>query len=301
MSEDLLGWINDKKTFAANVEYRDTTPTPDLTIQSSDDIVNKAKDNAAQLSNKMYGKDVRKSLAQWVLLGGYIYSQGAITLEQFQAALNSFEAVMQKRQNKVESDQKDLANQFAQAVGALTADSEVVLSRDSKNFGGFGLLDGRLEFIEDMIAHQVPGGFEIEIQHNQGEHPSCQVDYYEYAIGSEPDGFGSGPNGTFGGINYKNVNCGVDYIDNSRIKIKLPVAFSLPNAKFSYADQYWYIYDGYKTIRVYLGGVDGAKATSGLTLSIVRSTITDSSTNAVSAKVANGEITWTDGGGTSAT
>lgn len=286
-----MSWMGIAK---GETDYRDPTPLPSIIHYDPKNIAPAGRLLAKAIREKQYSNDVRESIARWLEITMTIAQNTTDDTGNFEDEVNG-------RQNKVESDQKDLANQFARAVGALTADSEVVLSRDSKNFGGFGLLDGRLEFIEDMIAHQVPGGFEIEIQHNQGKHPSCQVQYYEYAIGSEPDGFGSGPDGTFGGINYKNINCGIDYIDNSRIKITLPVAFSLPNAKISYADQYWYLADGYKTIRVYLGGVDDGKATSGLTLSTVRSTITDGSTDAVSAKVANGEVTWTDGGGTSAT
>lgn len=252
MAEDLLGWINDKKTFTAKVEYHDATPTPDLKIQSSSDLINKAKVNADQLSNKMYGKDVRKSLAQWILLGGYMYNQGIITLEQFQAALNSFEDVMEDRQVDVEKRQSDVEDQFKAVIANATVDSEVINARDSNIYGKFPTLDGRLENIEQMLAMAIPSGYLVTINHGLGRNPDVTVSYYEDAIGTEVGGLGKAA--IFGGTKAKFLESTASYVDANTMKIELPAGFALAGYPvYQPADRCWYIIDGNRILKFDLG------------------------------------------------
>lgn len=252
MAEDLLGWINDPKTFTAKVEYHDATPTPDLTIQPSSDLVREAQANADQLSNKMYGKDVRKSLAQWVLLGGYIYSQGIITLEQFQAALNSFEDVMKNRQVDVEKRQTHVEDAFKDVIANATVDSEVIVARDSTIYGKFPTLDGRLESIEQTLAMAIPSGYLVTINHGLGRNPDVTVSYYEDAIGTEVGGLGKAT--IFGGTKAKILDSTVSNVDANTIKIELPAGFTLAGYPvYQPADRCWYIIDRNRILKFNLG------------------------------------------------
>ncbi|MGK4058637.1 hypothetical protein AB0Y04_02740 [Loigolactobacillus coryniformis] len=252
MADDYLNWINDKKTFAANVEYHDATPTPDLTIQSSSDLISKARENADQLSNKMYGKDVRKSLAQWILLGGYMYNQGVITLEQFQAALNSFEDVMEERQVDVEKRQTDVEDKFKDVIANATVDSELINARNSTIYGKFPTLDGRLGNIEQMLAMSIPSGYLVTIDHGLGRNPDVTVSYYEDAIGTEVGGLGKAA--IFGGTNAKFLESTDSYVDANIIKIELPAGFALAGYPvYQPADHCWYIIDGHRILKFDLG------------------------------------------------
>lgn len=252
MAEDLLGWLNDKKTFAAKVEYHDATPTPDLTIQSSDDVVNKAQENADQLSSKMYGKDVRKSLAQWILLNGYMYSQGTITLKQFQSAMDSFEGTMEGRQVDVEKRQTSVEDRFQDVIANATVDSELIDSRNSNIYGKFPTLDGRIENIEQMLSMTIPSGYLVTINHGLGRNPDVTVSYYEDAIGTEKGGLGKAP--TFGGTGAKLLESTVSYVDGNTAKVELPAGFALAGYPvYQPGDRCWYIIDGNRTLKFNLG------------------------------------------------
>lgn len=252
MAEDLLGWINDKKTFTAKVEYHDATPTPDLTIQSSSDLLNKAQENADQLSSKMYGKDVLKSLAQWILLGGYMYNQNIITLEQFQTALNSFEDIIEHRQVTVEKRQTDVEDEFKAVIANATVDSELINARRSTIYGNFPTLDGRLENIEQMLSMAIPSGYLVTINHGLGRNPNVTVSYYEDAIGTEVGGLGKAA--IFGGTNAKFLESTDSYVDGNTVKIELPAGFALRGYPvYQPEDRCWYIIDGNRILKFDLG------------------------------------------------
>lgn len=252
MAEDLLGWTNDQKTFSVKVDYRDETPTPDLTIRSSADILNKAQENANQLANKMYGKAVRKSLAQWVLLGGYMYNQGVITLEQFQGALNSFEDVMKDRQVGVEKRQTNVEDMFKDVIANATVDSEVINARNSTIYGKFPTLDARLESIEQSLAMAIPSGYLVTINHGLGRNPDVTVSYYEDAIGTEVGGLGKAT--IFGGTKAKFLESTVSNVDANTVKIELPAGFTLAGYPvYQPADRCWYIIDRNRILKFDLG------------------------------------------------
>lgn len=252
MAENLLGWLNDHKTFAAKVEKHDATPTPDLTIQASSDLLDKALANADQLSNKKYGKDVRKSLAQWILLGAYMYNQEIITLEQFQSSLNSFEDIMEHRQVGVEKRQTNVEEEFKAVIANATVDSELINARSSTIYGKFPTLDGRLENIEQMLAMAIPSGYLVTIKHSLGRNPDVTVSYYEDAIGTEVGGLGKAA--IFGGTNAKFIESTDSYVDANTVKVELPAGFALRGYPFYQpADRCWYIIDGNRILKFDLG------------------------------------------------
>lgn len=112
--------------------------------------------------------------------------------------------------------------------------------------------------LEDLLY-----GYEIAIVHNQADYPEPKVMYYEYAIGTEPNGLGSGPSG-FGQTNTKLVPCMATYPDANTIKVRLPRNFYLDDApNFESSAGAWYVRDGYKTIKVSLGNVNAQLALTG--------------------------------------
>ena len=93
--------------------------------------------------------------------------------------------------------------------------------------------------------------FDVLIEHNLNTNPKVQVQYYEYAIGTEPKGLGSGPTNSFGGINYSSVNVTVDYPNLNSCIVHLPNQFQL-RGQPKLIENSWYLIDGYRTLKFIL-------------------------------------------------
>lgn len=93
--------------------------------------------------------------------------------------------------------------------------------------------------------------FDILIEHDLNAKPRVTVQYYEYAIGTEPKGLGAGPSGRFGGINYKNVAVTVDYPNVNSCVVHLPAQYQLTGQIKQIYDA-WYLIDEYKTLKFIL-------------------------------------------------
>lgn len=252
MAEDILGWTTKEVTFDKQVDYHDDTSTPELTITPSTDLVKAAATNSDQIADKMFGKDVRKSLAQWMLLGGYMLEKGLITLKQFQAALNSFEDIMEHRQVDVEKRQTNVEDEFRDVIANATVDSELINARNSTIYGKFPTLDGRMENIEQMLSMAIPSGYLVTINHGLGRNPDVTVSYYEDAIGTEVGGLGKAT--IFGGTNAKFLESTDSYADANIVKIELPAGFALKGYPvYQPADRCWYIIDGNRILKFDLG------------------------------------------------
>lgn len=252
MAEDILGWTTKEVTFDKQVDYHDDTSTPELTITPSTDLVKAAATNSDQIADKMFGKDVRKSLAQWMLLGGYMLEKGLITLQQFQAALNSFEDIMEHRQVDVEKRQTNVEDKFRDVIANATVDSELINARNSTIYGKFPTLDGRLENIEQMLSMAIPSGYLVTINHGLGRNPDVTVSYYEDAIGTEVGGLGKAT--IFGGTNAKFLESTDSYVDANIVKVELPAGFALHGYPvYQPADRCWYIIDGNRILKFDLG------------------------------------------------
>lgn len=248
--------------------YRDDTPITDEDKRklqrdiSAGEIDVVAQTVATWLREKMHGKDVRESLAQWIIYTTRI-AQYLINDEQkFKSVMNDLKIELVDRQGQVEGRQTDLENQFKQVVANTTIDSEVILARASRLYGDYITLDDRLEHIEELLATHVPAGFTITIRHNQNRNPRVNVLYYEYAIGTEPNGFGTGPSGSFGGTNFTNLAPQIEYPDLNTVVIHLPTVYAM-HGTVEYKYGYWYLIDGYKTLRFDLGQVNNQQALAG--------------------------------------
>lgn len=248
--------------------YRDNTPITQEDLKklqrdiSVGDVEKVAQTVATWLREKMYGKDVRETLAQWAIYTARIAQYLINDEQEFKRVMNDLKLELINRQGQVEGRQTDLENQFLQVIANATVDSEVILARNSNRYGSYITLDNRLEHIEQLLASYVPAGFTITLKHNQNRNPRVNVLYYEYAIGTETGGLGAGPSGSFGGTNFTNVAPQVDYQDLNTAVIHLPTVYSM-HGTVEYKYGYWYLIDGYKTLRLDLGDVDDQRALAG--------------------------------------
>lgn len=228
-------------------DFQDPTPIPAKQTYTPDNINSIALEMAKFLRTKMYGADVRESLARWVEITQAVLRFYDTDAKQFKTDLTQLQGQVTKRQTSVES-------QFVSVLANATQDSEVINARDSNIYGPFGVLDLRLENIEQMLAMAIPAGFTVTINHGLGRNPTVTVVYYEYALGTEPNGLGSGPAGTFGGTPPKTLQSTVSYVDANTVKIDLPAGFKLSGVPvYQPIDGRWYLIDGYRTIRFDLG------------------------------------------------
>ena len=248
--------------------YRDNTPITAEDIESLSKVISVgnvdqvALQVAKWLREKMYGNDVREALAQWTIFTAkiteYLFNdEAAFKLEVLRTKND-----LVTRQTQVEGRQTDLENAFKSVIANATKDSEVILARSSSRYGAYLTLDDRIEYLEQLIGTYVPSGFTVTIKHNQNRNPDVKVRYYEYALGTEPDGIGTGPKGSFGGTNNVDVPTTVEYKDANTVLVHLPTNYRLTGAPIFEQDK-WRLIDGYKTLSFDLGTVDTTAAIKG--------------------------------------
>lgn len=257
----ILDWTEDEKNISVNVNYDDPTVTPPLKVTPGDaDALRQAAEiNAKQLGSKMYGKDVRAALAQWVLLSGYMLQNGLISLQQFQIAINSFQKTTNARVADVEQRMTSQETAYTDLIKKLTdadkgdAAAEVIAARDSSIYGAFPLLDDRLEALEAAIAPYVANtSTTATLSVNLGRQVPISVTYYEYALGMEPEGLGTGPYGLGGSVPVDVAAIAVTWPDADTAQVALPVIYKDIVTKGSVttmADGSWTITNEYKTLR----------------------------------------------------
>ncbi|MCZ0891962.1 hypothetical protein O0Z71_05850 [Ligilactobacillus saerimneri] len=251
------------------MEYRDDTPITQDDIDklydaiSVGDLEQAAQKLAKWVEEKMMGEQTRKSLALWAILQARITEYLINNTDNFENLMNVLKSELLGRQGDVEKRQTDVENQFNAVIANATKDSEVILARDSQIYGTFPTLDGRFERLESIVSQYVPMGFTVTLKHNQNRKPEVTVSYVEYAFGTEPNGFGTGPAGSFGGYHNRKVQCTVDYPDMDTCIIHLPRSEAL-NGKPVFEIDAWRLIDGYKTLTFDLGeNIDTEKALAG--------------------------------------
>ena len=248
--------------------YRDNTPITQEDLKklqrdiSVGDVEKVAQTVATWLREKMYGVATREAMAQWAIYTSRIAQYLINDEQEFKRVMNDLKLELVNRQGQVEGRQTDLENQFLQVIANATVDSEVILARNSNRYGSYITLDNRLEHIEQLLASYVPAGFTITLKHNQNRNPRVNILYYEYAIGTETGGFGTGPSGSFGGTNFTSVAPQIEYQDLNTVVIHLPTTYAMRGV-VEYKYGYWYLIDGYKTLRFDLGDVDDQSALAG--------------------------------------
>lgn len=249
-------------TVSGSVNYEDSTPIPEQQEYTPSTIQPIAIELAKFIRTKTNGADVRESLARWIeiMLAVQTYINEDETA--FKTELQNKQESVEARQTEVEKTMSDVEDQFKSVIANATKDSEVILARNSSHYGNYTVLDDRLEYMESLLVANVPVGFDVTIKHNQNRQPKVVVHYYEYAIGTEPDGFGTGPHG-LGESTVQTISAKVDYLDDDTCIVHLPLSYALTGVA-TYKDSYWYLIDGYKTLRFDLGDdIGDGKATAG--------------------------------------
>lgn len=248
--------------------YRDNTPITAEDVESLSKVISVgnvdqvALQVAKWLREKMYGDDVREALAQWTIFTAKIAEYLVNDEAAFKLDVLRTKNDLVARQTQVESRQTDLENAFKSVISNATKDSEVILARSSSRYGAYLTLDDRIEYLEQLIGSYVPSGFTVTIKHNQNRNPDVKVRYYEYALGTEPDGLGTGPKGSFGGTNNVDVPATVEYKDANTMLVHLPTNYRLTGAPIFEQDK-WRLIDGYKALSFDLGTVDTTAAIKG--------------------------------------
>lgn len=248
--------------------YRDNTPITAEDVESLSKVISVgnvdqvASQVAKWLREKMYGNDVREALAQWTIFTAKIAEYLVNDEAAFKLDVLRTKNDLVARQTQVESRQTDLENAFKSVISNATKDSEVILARSSSRYGAYLTLDDRIEYLEQLIGSYVPSGFTVTIKHNQNRNPDVKVRYYEYALGTEPDGIGTGPKGSFGGTNNVDVPATVEYKDANTVLVHLPTNYRLTGAPIFEQDK-WRLIDGYKALSFDLGTVDTTAAIKG--------------------------------------
>lgn len=228
-------------------EYRDPNPIPAKQDYTADNVDILAQQIAKFIREKMYGADVRESLARWVEVNLSLLEYFRDDQRAFKVDITGKQNDVTQRQSDVEERQSDLEDKFVDVLANATVDSELINARDSNAYGKFPILDGRLENIEGLLAQAVPAGFTVKINHNLNRNPTVVVKYYEYAIGTEPNGFGTGP--TFGGTATKEIASQVQYDNADNMTIQLPIWYALAGAPVQKPDGNWYLIDGFRTLK----------------------------------------------------
>lgn len=248
--------------------YRDNTPITAEDVESLSKVISVgnvdqvALQVAKWLREKMYGNDVREALAQWTIFTAKIAEYLVNDEAAFKLDVLRTKNDLVARQTQVEGRQTDLENAFKSVISNATKDSEVILARSSTRYGDFKTVDDRIEYIEQLLGTYVPSGFTVTIKHNQNRNPNVKVRYYEYALGTEPDGIGLGPKGSFGGINNRDVPATVEYQDANTLLVHLPTNYQLEGKPVFELDK-WRLIDGYKALSFDLGTVDSNTAANG--------------------------------------
>lgn len=243
--------LEDKLKEVNSSDYIDPKHITDEDVQqlvdqfNAGNIMQPANTLSDWLSQKIYGHDVRNSLAFWTVIMATI-------ADLMRTDETTFKRLLGDRQDQVEGRQTFVEEVFKEVQQGATDDTEVKAARISKLFGSFPVFGDRLDNIEQILAQKVPGGYSVIIKHNLGRNPTVKAQYYEYALGTEPDGLGTGPEGSFGGIGYVDVPVEVQYTDANTAVINMPKNYAMDNPAEFKPDGNWYINQSYKTIQIKL-------------------------------------------------
>lgn len=196
------------------VDYTDPTDVPEIDDEIKNGIVsNVAQDIASWIRTKMWRRHVREALAR--------------SVEYFSVLFNKLKAIVDSntvRQDNVEERQSKLEHDFISVTSNATVDSEVIIARGSDVYGQFNTLDLRLENIENIMANFVPSGFIVKINHNLNRNPTVTVKKYDWAIGTETNGFDTAPDGLFGGGAIETVPTNLIYADGV-VYVHMPAVY----------------------------------------------------------------------------
>lgn len=87
-----------------------------------------------------------------------------------------------------------------------------------------GVLLAKVIDIQKIVNEKVPAGFKFVLEHDSEYQPEVKVTSYKNAIGTETDGFDTGP--SFGGETIYNVSIALSY-DRQKVYVEMPKSYTL--------------------------------------------------------------------------
>ena len=238
------------------VNYIDPTNLPEIDDEIKNGVVGNVEQGIASwIRNKMGRKHVREALARSVEYSSVLFNKLEVIIDSDTA-----------KQNNVEQRQSKLEREFITRISNATVNSEVINARRSDVYGQFNILDLRVENIEEIISNFVPSGFIVKITHNLNRNPTVTVKKYDWAIGTETDGFDTAPNGLFGGGAIETVPTNLIYASGV-VYVHMPLVYKQGGEFILQSDKELLLIDGIHTLNFEFEG--------GLT----EGTITDEQTN----------------------
>lgn len=202
------------------VNYIDPTDVPEIADEIKNGVVGNVEQGVASwIRNEMGRKHVREALAR--------------SVEYFSVLFNKQKAIIDSntaKQNNIEQRQSKLERDFITRISNATVNSEVINARQSDVYGQFNVLDLRVENIESIMSNFVPSGFIVKINHNLNKNPTVTVKKYDWAIGTETNGFDTAPDGLFGGGAIEIVPTNLIY-DDGIVYVHMPLVYK-QNGKF---------------------------------------------------------------------
>lgn len=110
--------------------------------------------------------------------------------------------------------------------------------------------------LKKIVYRKVPSGFKVVIEHDSEYQPDVKVTYYKNSIGTEANGFDSGP--VFGGERIYNLASSLSYIRNE-VNVELPSVYTMDGEVVNNGKELLLI-NGTEVIRFV---IDGATITKG--------------------------------------
>ena len=101
----------------------------------------------------------------------------------------------------------------------MEANREIIESIDPG-----GVLLAKVIDIQKIVNEKVPAGFKFVLEHDSEYQPEVKVTSYKNAIGTETDGFDTGP--SFGGETIYNVSIALSY-DRQKVYVEMPKSYTL--------------------------------------------------------------------------
>lgn len=239
-----------------STNYRDPTHVPgkweDVT---EDNLESQALQLETFIREKMFGEDVRESLARWIEVTALIMKLIKIREQQFTDKVTDEMESGEKRISEVEDRQNEVEETMKKMLGSLTQDHEVINARFSEKYGDFTIIGDRFGNIETILANNISENVptvKYDITHNLGKLVVAKCYYYSNALGTEENGLASGPEGTFGGIPVKEVITNTQIINDNQIEVLVPENYKISGTPTLGADGDYYIIDGINTLKFHI-------------------------------------------------
>lgn len=257
--ENNLEWLETAKSIAVTINFEDPTPTPQLTITPGDPdaLANAGKQQAQYIATKEDLIDMRAAFAQSLLALFYMMQNTVDSLRKYDDSNTHFTTdltgrttAVEKRMTVQEATYTDLITKLTDEAGGDGA-AEVIAARTNAIYGEQASLKALLDLIAQKLADIDPNGWTFNITHGLGRNPTnVAVASYSWAIGTEPNGLGTGPDDTFGGTAITSVTPQLSYPDANTIMIGIPISYKLDGDWEQHSDGAWYLIQDEKTLKV---------------------------------------------------